>query len=69
MRANLQNQSAFQSTPPLRVATYLNEEAKKYIDISIHATLAGGDVVQLIQQILCLMIFQSTPPLRVATKE
>ena len=56
----------FQSTPPSRVATRTISVVSPAATISIHTTLAGGD--------LCCPslwlekpIFQSTPPSRVAT--
>ena len=33
----------FLSTPPSRVATDINEYSAGHIEVSIHATLAGGD--------------------------
>ena len=35
---------AFQSTPPSRVATLLAQAGRIYVFISIHTTLAGGDM-------------------------
>ena len=55
----------FQSTPPIRVATWAAGQMLQAYLISIHATHTGGDKadgdVRRIDQ------FQSTPPIRVAT--
>ena len=37
------NTKAFLSTPPSRVATSFSVRSQRYCNISIHATLAGGD--------------------------
>ena len=56
----------FLSTPPSRVATQPGIYLFERTDVSIHATLAGGD--QMHTHILELWLeFLSTPPSRVAT--
>ena len=57
---------AFQSTPPSRVATLLAQAGRIYVFISIHTTLAGGDIGIRIPP-HSSYTFQSTPPSRVAT--
>ena len=56
----------FLSTPPSRVATVTNQNAFIAICVSIHATLAGGDVC-LMCRLMGTSQFLSTPPSRVAT--
>ena len=58
----------FQSTPPSRVATRARESYVVRKKISIHTTLAGGDI-SWITTARRLVLFQSTPPSRVATTE
>ena len=59
--------SLFLSTPPSRVATTkVSEVVNKVIDVSIHATLAGGDAIR-IHRCVAILVFLSTPPSRVAT--
>ena len=56
----------FQSTPPSREATWACGSISSSRNISIHASLAGGDFVRG----LCYdsgVLFQSTPPSREAT--
>ena len=58
---------AFLSTPPSRVATRHTAVSRKKGEVSIHATLAGGDARRCdIQQ--GADGFLSTPPSRVATE-
>ena len=56
----------FQSTPPLREATVRTRINLSCAWISIHASLAGGDLLQRSYSNFW-KIFQSTPPLREAT--
>ena len=56
----------FLSTPPSRVATGHRGGSRAPSGISIHATLAGGDVVE-ISSGSTAHLFLSTPPSRVAT--
>ena len=56
----------FLSTPPSRVATYPKRNFLPESDVSIHATLAGGDDKKSIEMMGNLK-FLSTPPSRVAT--
>ena len=56
----------FLSTPPSRVATCPYEDGCGWFDVSIHATLAGGDHAQDVYEGTPLE-FLSTPPSRVAT--
>ena len=60
--------TGFLSTPPSRVATSLLCAGVKCIVISIHATLTGGDDLNLIYY-AHQRIFLSTPPSRVATRK
>ena len=57
---------AFLSTPPSRVATLPAPHGCRCFEVSIHATLAGGDDKRSIFYI-CTDVFLSTPPSRVAT--
>ena len=57
---------AFQSTPPIRVATCQGRSDLPAGSISIHATHTGGDAFCLTTSRRCA-VFQSTPPIRVAT--
>ena len=56
----------FQSTPPVKAATYPPRNGRCRHDISIHAAREGGDapVSSFKKQGL---IFQSTPPVKAAT--
>ena len=56
----------FLSTPPSRVATRWSRTGYKPKTISIHATLAGGDLVSA-RHSCASFPFLSTPPSRVAT--
>ena len=56
----------FQSTPPLREATVSNVKWHRTGFVSIHASLAGGDLVPD-STLYSAQMFQSTPPLREAT--
>ena len=56
----------FLSTPPSRVATVINAAQKAAIEVSIHATLAGGDAVFERPTVLYTE-FLATPPSRVAS--
>ena len=56
----------FQSTPPSRVATKDDPIPAARGMISIHTTLAGGDIL-IVTRTRNLVEFQSTPPSRVAT--
>ncbi len=56
----------FQSTPPSREATLPCNHVTIHFQISIHASLAGGDV-DYRSAIRVAMKFQSTPPSREAT--
>ena len=58
----------FLSTPPSRVATPHAADPPVQLDVSIHATLAGGDGKNVV---CCLDVpaFLSTPPSRVATSK
>ena len=56
----------FQSTPPSRVATLCSTAPIRVSEISIHTTLAGGDLAAR-RRSQCCSTFQSTPPSRVAT--
>ena len=58
----------FQSTRPLRGATLAGSSPLAVRGISIHAPLAGRDLLPL-SLALCLLIFQSTRPLRGATNK
>ena len=60
--------SRFLSTPPSRVATYESTDEYLIDNVSIHATLAGGDVSYLLGNGVTFG-FLSTPPSRVATVE
>ena len=60
-------QSKFQSTHPLRGATFRRLLVIQQIQISIHAPLAGCDLF-LVSGAAHLSIFQSTHPLRGATR-
>ena len=56
----------FLSTPPSRVATSSTAARSHIVQVSIHATLAGGDIVEF--SIMRIdKAFLSTPPPRVAT--
>ena len=57
----------FLSTPPSRVATILTFNSTLVGQVSIHATLAGGDFSQK-PCFANLIMFLSTPPSRVATR-
>ena len=59
-------QYSFQSTPPLREATITKSAYFLCNPVSIHASLAGGDLVYGNAKV-CGNAFQSTPPLREAT--
>ena len=63
----LQHWQAFQSTPPVRGATFLDNSRGTRSKISIHAPRAGGDVTGIVGSAGWLL-FQSTPPVRGATK-
>ena len=56
----------FLSTPPSRVATFAQAPAVSAADVSIHATLAGGDLATALNPSKT-PLFLSTPPSRVAT--
>ena len=56
----------FQSTRPLRGATMSIQYGSLYVDISIHAPLAGRDVFSGGKSVHAI-VFQSTRPLRGAT--
>ena len=58
----------FLSTPPSRVATTMDVLAIEGEEVSIHATLAGGDNTKA-GVIMGILKFLSTPPSRVATPE
>ena len=65
-RVAIYHESMFLSTPPSRVATEMSYTYKDNTDVSIHATLAGGDRKEFnAGRIYCE--FLSTPPSRVAT--
>jgi len=57
---------SFQSTLPVRGATYIVEDAKSMDIVSIHAPREGSDGVNPDTKITALM-FQSTLPVRGAT--
>ena len=57
---------AFLSTPPSRVATHYRDYRGCESQVSIHATLAGGDLIDD-GRLLESPVFLSTPPSRVAT--
>ena len=60
------NDIMFLSTPPSRVATCPYEDGCGWFEVSIHATLAGGDLfVKALEE--PDTAFLSTPPSRVAT--
>ena len=56
----------FLSTPPSRVATIAGLIVNADFDVSIHATLAGGDGKAALK-LARIIRFLSTPPSRVAT--
>ena len=56
----------FLSTPPSRVATLAEALSVVFECVSIHATLAGGDILRIARCAPAKM-FLSTPPSRVAT--
>ena len=56
----------FLSTPPSRVATNAQAAEVQPLDVSIHATLAGGDG-EVLNAFFANVKFLSTPPSRVAT--
>ena len=58
---------AFQSTPPVKAATWLKVIYFLMFQISIHAAREGGDMRRL-QFTAVINIFQSTPPVKAATK-
>ena len=58
----------FQSTPPVKAATYCTSQPVAIVDISIHAAREGGDAVFL-PPLLSHAIFQSTPPVKAATQK
>ena len=57
----------FLSTPPSRVATVRSWRSCSHSCVSIHATLAGGDAIEELNELACVLAFLSTPPSRVAT--
>ena len=59
-------EKVFLSTPPSRVATGELQRFGESVGVSIHATLAGGDVMTLLERVINNP-FLSTPPSRVAT--
>ena len=61
------NAPEFLSTPPSRVATQDQSKAQTQLLVSIHATLAGGDLGHFLLPGLNSK-FLSTPPSRVATR-
>ena len=57
----------FLSTPPSRVATAAELDVDSCLErVSIHATLAGGDLEKALED-TNKKLFLSTPPSRVAT--
>ena len=56
----------FLSTLPSRVATFVAVGRSGLHDVSIHATLAGGDGEEIVK-LVSFLVFLSTPPSRVAT--
>ena len=56
----------FQSTPPVRGATYCSHTAKRRNCVSIHAPREGSDATVIVLM-LAHAVFQSTPPVRGAT--
>ena len=60
--------TAFQSTPPVKAATYTVTTGRNLTLISIHAAREGGDhpVASLTSPFIT---FQSTPPVKAATAE
>ena len=57
----------FQSTPPVKAATYRKLNRAQTIDISIHAAREGGDVLRMSARPK-FHLFQSTPPVKAATR-
>ena len=57
----------FQSTPPVKAATFNPLNDVDYTEISIHAAREGGDVIAVYRH-MALIIFQSTPPVKAATR-
>ena len=66
--ADLTGEKEFLSTPPSRVATCFKMTCPCKDCVSIHATLAGGDLKSGATRIL-QKLFLSTPPSRVATAQ
>ena len=58
--------SLFQSTPPARGATKINNGVGAGLVISIHAPREGGDTISMAGAYM-YNLFQSTPPARGAT--
>ena len=56
----------FQSTPPVKAATYTMLFLYNIMAISIHAAREGGDLPMFIFRANCT-VFQSTPPVKAAT--
>ena len=56
----------FQSTPPVKAATFCVQFRRLPEDISIHAAREGGDIVASNLSV-SIKTFQSTPPVKAAT--